>query len=128
MLGGMTRRLDRLERRRAGLAAPAARWPLMVWNMCPLPNESTRNLVGNERIDHDWYRDVCGIVSTRERITTDPEDKVRKCEPGGYLADVLQEIHRDCAYRSVGCCRACAGTPVSEPSPKPPGATAEPLP
>src|SRR5437867_4025131 len=121
----MKRRLHRLERLKGQLIRPSARWPLMLWSMRPLPKERTANLPANERVVHDWYRDVRGIVWTRERITTDPDDHGRKCEPGGYLADVLQQIHRDCEYRSEGSCRACAGTPLSEPPPKLTGATAE---
>ena len=111
----MKQRLQRLERAKAHLVRVSARWPLMFWNMRPLPRERIENLAANERVVSDWYRDIRGIVWTRERITADPSDMGRKCEPDGYLADVLQEIHRDCEYRTEGGCRACAGTPLARP-------------
>ena len=110
----LKQRLCHLERLMARTIL-AARWPLMLWNMHPLPKERIEKLAANERVVNDWYRDVAGgIVWSRERITTDPDDCGRRCEPGGYLIDVLQEIHRDCWHRTKGVCRACTGTPIAE--------------
>ncbi len=90
MLAEMKRRLERVERLKAHMVRHSAPWPLMFWNMCPLPNERIESLTANERVVNDWYRDIRGIVWTRERVTADPDDQGRKCEPDGYLADVLQ--------------------------------------
>jgi hypothetical protein len=114
VLEALKKRLERLERQTP--LAVAIRWPLMLWNMRPLPQERIEKLAANERVVDDWYRDVVGgIVWSRERITTDPYDCGRRCEPGGYLIDVLEEIHQDCWHRMQhGVCRACADTPVAE--------------
>jgi hypothetical protein len=100
VLAGMKRRLERLER--ATTRGLADRWPLTLWNMYPLPKEMNEKLAANERVVSDWFRDLKGIVWTRERIASDPDDCGRRCEPGDYLTDVLQEIHRDCPYRTQG--------------------------
>jgi hypothetical protein len=111
----LKQRLERLERlERLTTQPPADRWPVMVWNMYPLPKGEIEQLAPNERVVNDWYRDLGGIVWSRERITTDPDDCGRRCEPDGYLIDALQEIHRDCWYRTQGVCRSCAGTPIAE--------------
>ena len=68
----------------------------MVWNMRPLPKERIENLAANERVVNDRYRDIRGIVWMRERITAEPNDHGRKCEPDGYLADVLEEVVTAC--------------------------------
>ena len=114
MIAGMKRRLEQLERRRTETRQPSAHWPLMLWNMQPLPKERIENLRTGERVVLDWVRDIQGIVWMRERIAVDQDDRGRRCEPGGYLADVLEEIHQECDYRTKGSCRACAGTPLSE--------------
>ena len=121
-------RLERLERLKARMVRHSARWPLMVWNMRPLPKERIENLAVNERVVNDWYRDIRGIVWMRERITAEPNDHGRKCEPDGYLADVLEEVHRDCEHRTEGACRACAGTPLTGRPPELAGSTADPPP
>jgi hypothetical protein len=54
----------------------------------------------------------------RERITQDPEDHGRACKPGGYLLDVLEELHQNCSSKDkTGSCGDCANTPVAEQVP-----------
>ena len=105
------KRLERLESQSSGRGDA---WPMMLWIMHPLTLEQTGTLKPDERIVNDWYRDTGGIVWLRERIVNEPCDSGQRCAPGGYLAEALHQIHRECPYRHQGACRQCAGTPVAE--------------
>jgi hypothetical protein len=85
----------------------------------PLPRERKKNLAAGESVVIDWYRNVNGVSWGRERISTDPADQGRHCQRGGYLVDVIQELHQACTYREqAGSCSTCRGTPVAECGPQ----------
>jgi hypothetical protein len=91
------------------------------WVTEHLPTERIQNLAANERVVVDWFRDCGGFVPGRQRISTDPADQGRHCEEGGYLLDVIQELHQTCSYRErSGSCSYCEGTPVAEDAPQEP--------
>jgi len=78
-------------------------------------------LAENERIVYDLYRRQGQWASARERVTTDPADQGRRCPPGGYLEDVIRELHQNCEWRDRGCCQDCSGlehlfSPTGPPS------------
>jgi hypothetical protein len=51
----------------------------------------------------------------RERVTQDPEDHGRACKLGGYLLDVIEELHQNCSRKhETGSCGDCEDTPVAE--------------
>ena len=85
-------------------------WRRLSW-------ERRRNLAPGERVVVDWYRNWGTMTHGRERITQDPEDHGRACKPGGYLLDVLEELHQSCSFKSTGSCGDCANTPVAEQVP-----------
>src|SRR5450432_428397 len=65
-------------------------------------------LAPDERIVLDCFRQRGPMIDAQERITTDPKDNGRECEPEGYLGDVIAEIHVDCWYRDRGgVCTIC---------------------
>jgi len=81
----------------------------MVWMMDAV-DEGVRAAMGpGERIVVDWYRDLYGVVWARERITTDPTDQGQRCERGGYLLNVIRELHETCELRERGGCGTCLG-------------------
>ena len=83
-----------------------------VWHY--LPFERKKNLGPGERVVVDWYRNHNAQTYGRERITDDPADQGHKCKVGGYLLNVLEELHRNCSRRdSTGSCGDCKGTPVA---------------
>ena len=87
----------------------------MVWMMHALAPEVKANLGDSERIVGDVFRDFNGIGWAAERITSDPNDNGRDPEPGGYLEDVIREIHQTCSHRDcMEGCRVCEGTPVAK--------------
>jgi hypothetical protein len=80
-----------------------------------LPVERKINLAADERVVVDWYHHVNGVVWGRERITKDPVDTGRCCKRGGYLFDVLLELHEACPNcEQVGSRCTCGGTAVTE--------------
>jgi hypothetical protein len=85
-----------------------------VFITCPLPDERLAELAPWERLVLDYFRQEGLLISAAERITSDPKDQGRRCEPGGYLEDVIRELHRDCYHRErAGFCATCADTPVA---------------
>ena len=103
------RRLDRLESQINPEGPPSA-----VFIMHPIPEEKRNNLAPGERIVLDHYRQTGFLISAAERVTTDPADCGGKCEPGGYLEDVIQRLHAQCYWRERGgSCNSCDGTPVA---------------
>jgi len=75
--------------------------------------EQQGELERGERVVEDWFRDCGPMVWARERVTTETEDGGRRCPPGGYLLDVLENFHEHCSWRSsTGICQMCKGTPV----------------
>jgi hypothetical protein len=86
-----------------------------------LPRERTKNLAMGERVVVDWFREIGGTLWGRERISSDPADQGRVCKKGGYLLDVIQEVHGGCRFREhIGACQTCEGTPVAEGRPQQP--------
>jgi hypothetical protein len=102
MKQNLVRRLEKLESR----FQPAG--GVVAYFVSRDPDDRT-GLAENERIVHDLYRREGMWAWARERITTDPTDQGRCCPPGGYLEDVLREVHQDCKWRGTGPCRTCAG-------------------
>jgi hypothetical protein len=103
------RRLEYLEE----LLAPPDPGMAFVFIMNPLPAGAEENLKPGERVVLDYYRQEGLLIDARERITTDPADEGRRCEPDGHLEDVIRELHEECYYRSRdGSCRTCHGTAV----------------
>jgi hypothetical protein len=86
-----------------------------------LPRESTKNLAMGERVVVDWFREIGATLCGRHRISSDQADEGRVCKRGGYLLDVIQEVHRGCRFREHnGACPICEGTPVAEDWPQQP--------
>jgi hypothetical protein len=113
MRQNLIRRLEKLEGQRQPCEI-GARW------VSRDPDDRT-GLAENERIVYDVYRQEGLWCSTRERITTDPNDEGRRCPPGGYLEDVIRELHEECEWRDKGCCEICSGlehlfSPLGPPS------------
>src|SRR5437868_6030821 len=109
MTRSFIRRIGKLE---ALYAAPkTVRSPLVIL----VEREQERELASDERTVLDWFRDCGPIVWARERVTTETEDAGRRCPPGGYLLDVLEDFHKHCPWRnSSGVCQMCQGTPVGK--------------
>jgi hypothetical protein len=79
-----------------------------------IPENKLDRLPDAERIVLDCYRNDRFFVEARQRVTRDPNDQGRQCEPGGYLLDVLREVHAGCSHRAIpGYCSSCFGTPVA---------------
>jgi len=95
-------RVARLEAQRA----KKTRWPILLWGT---PTEATQTSEPEQRVVEDWYRDFGGLVYTRKRIATDPNDEGRRCDIGGCLIDVVRELHEKCPWREIGSCNVCAG-------------------
>ena len=103
---GFSRRLGRLE-----AATPQARPRAPVVFVAQYVE---RALEPGEHIALDWIRNSAGIVWARERISEDPLDQGRRCEPGTYIKDALDEVHRRCEYRGLpGGCALCRKTPLA---------------
>ena len=94
----------------------------MVERACPkyfiiteqIPENALDQLPDGQRIVLDCYRNDRNFVEARQRITQDPNDDGHQCGPGGYLIDVIGEVHAGCIHReSAGHCRSYAGTPVA---------------
>jgi hypothetical protein len=94
----------------------------MVDRACPkyfivaeqIPENALDRLPDGQRIVLDCYRSDRNFVEARQRITQDPNDDGRQCEPGGYLLDVIREIHAGCIHReSAGHCNSCVGSSVA---------------
>jgi hypothetical protein len=112
-MNSIDRKLRKLEMAKASREQDVCRGLAAV--MHGVPRERLQTLGPGERVVIDWYRDGGGMVWGRERITNDPTDKDRKCITGGYLLDVLKEIHQGCSHRlQSGSCLICKGTPVAE--------------
>jgi hypothetical protein len=78
-------------------------------------HEQEGALAPGERVVEDWFRDCGSMIWARERVTTETEDIGRRCPPGGYLLDVLEDFHDLCPWRTrTGVCQMCEGTPVEK--------------
>jgi hypothetical protein len=108
MTRSLLRRFDKLE---ALYARPTlVRSPLVML----VGHEQEPALAPGERVVADWFRDCGSIVWARERVTTETEDVSRRCPPGGYLLDMLEEFHNQCPWRTrTGVCQI-EGTPVGK--------------
>jgi hypothetical protein len=85
-----------------------------VFISCPLPDERLAEIAPDERLVLDYFRHDGLLISAAERITSDPKDQGRRCQPGGYLEDVIRELHEDCWYRDRdGGCNTCKNTPIA---------------
>jgi hypothetical protein len=110
-------RLRKLESRLKPSEQPSVRMAVV---MHPLPGKRKRNLASGERVVVDWYRDFGGVIEGRERICTDQVDRGRVCKRGGFLIDVIQELHQTCGHRErTGSCRVCHGTPIADTAHQP---------
>jgi hypothetical protein len=79
-----------------------------------IPENDLASLPEGERIVLDCYRNNQNFVEARQRVTRDPNDQGRMCEPGAYLLGVLRELHAACSHRKIaGQCSSCIGTPVA---------------
>jgi hypothetical protein len=108
MRRSLIRRMEKLEARCA--EAHLARVPVAVL-MDSVPD---RPLAPGEHVAEDWYRESGGLYLARERITSDAADTGRRCQPGGFLLDVVAELHANCCWREIpGACPTCRGTPVA---------------
>jgi hypothetical protein len=105
MTKDLIRRLKRLESRFEEVNCRE----VLVWITHRVEDARREALADNERIVCDLYREVGQWGSARERIATDPADEGRECPPGGYLEDVIRELHENCEYRDRGSCRDCRG-------------------
>jgi hypothetical protein len=109
---GIENRLRKLESKRQAKQQPDVGLAMVMHG---LPLKRTQNLADGERVVIDWYRDFGGWVEGRERISSDPADRGHACKNGGYLIDVIQELHQTCSHRErSGSCRTCRGTLVAE--------------
>jgi hypothetical protein len=109
----MTRSLiQRIGKLEALYATPKrVRSPLVML----VEREPEHELGPGERLVEDWFRDLGSMVWARARVTTETEDIGRRCPPGGYLLDVLEDFHKHCPWRRrTGVCQMCQGTPVRE--------------
>ncbi|HXP88670.1 MAG TPA: hypothetical protein VN841_28325 [Bryobacteraceae bacterium] len=76
--------------------------------------EPERELLPDERVVIDRFRDAGNMVWARRRITSDPTEVGQHSEPGGFLVDLLTQFHVQCPWRKItGACRMCQGTPVA---------------
>jgi len=103
MSRGLERRLARLEQRLGPIDLPG-----FVVVVKATYRKQRDSLAPDERIVHDWFRRDNGYVLARERSTANPDDEGQRCEPGGCLMAVIQELHETCEFREGGC-RICAG-------------------
>jgi hypothetical protein len=101
MRQNLIRRLEKLESRLPPLPVGAC-WVSSA-------RDDRTGLAENERIVYDLYRQEGLWFSSREHITTDPNDQGRRCPPGRYLEDVIRELHEECEWRDKGCCGICSG-------------------
>ena len=84
----------------------------MVFTMHTL--QQKQNLKPGERIVSDHYRQTGLLIYAAQRITNDRNDHGRRCEPEGYLENVVKRIHTDCYFRvRSGSCHSCHGTPIA---------------
>ena len=105
----LCRRLGQLERALAPAVCVA-----YVYIAEPLPPERKAQLVPGERIVLDHFRQRGALVEASQRIATNPRDQGRRCEPEGYLPDIIERIHKDCYWRErPGNCNNCLGTPFA---------------
>jgi hypothetical protein len=105
----LVRRLARLEESCAQTQVSPVPLVLLLGAECERP------LGPGEYIVMDWFRDSGSILFARERTTADCADAGRRCQPGGHLGDVVEELHADCEWRrTIGSCPICRGTPVAE--------------
>lgn len=110
------KRLRKLEAKLKLRDQPRCSGLACVWHFIPI--ERRNNLAPGERIVVDWYRNGNSMTYGRQRITDDPADQGRKCKVGGYLLDVLKEIHQNCSHRErTGSCLVCKDTPLAEEPP-----------
>jgi hypothetical protein len=72
----LTRRLARLEQRRGRIELPKL---ILICNA--ITPERRLSLAPGERVVTDWSTDVDGFVVGSERITTQPGDDGRRCDP-----------------------------------------------
>jgi hypothetical protein len=103
-------RIELLEARM--IPKPVDPW---VFVSCPITEERRRNLEPGEKVVLDYFRHSGGLlIYAAERVTTDAKDYGRRCEPGGFLEDVIRELHEECDFRERdGCCKTCENTPVA---------------
>ena len=105
----LARRVGRLE---AQHARPVHREPLVM-----LVDISSSDPRADGIVVLDVFRNSGSVCWARERLACHPDDTGDRCEPGGYLPDVLHEIHESCPWsKNPGVCRLCDGTPIAAPT------------
>ena len=101
MMRQLHKRLARLE----VLCQRQARGPIrvvMIWH-----SVKRNQLAEGQRIVVDEYRWARCVGQGRERITSDPEDEGRCCEPGRCLEDIVRELGEECQLQADGTCPLC---------------------
>jgi hypothetical protein len=103
----LARRIARLE---VQCARPVHREPLVMLVDFAGPNSKL-----DGKVVLDLFRNSGSVCWAKERLAVHPEDTGNRCEPGGYLPDVLLEIHESCPWhQEPGGCRLCEGTPIAD--------------
>jgi hypothetical protein len=109
MRRNLIRRIDKLEQ--LWSAPEGARSPLVL---C-IEREHETELAPGEHMVQDWFRDCGSVVWARDRVTTQTAEGGRRCPPGGYLLDVLEDFNQRCPWRQrTEVCQMCQGTPVGD--------------
>jgi hypothetical protein len=102
----LLRRLNQLEQK----LRVKCRWPTGLVAPHRIHRERREALAEGERIVLDWYRCAYpegGMFWSRERITTNPSDVGRMCQPGRCLEDVMKELGEQCRRQQDGSCSHC---------------------
>jgi hypothetical protein len=100
----LLRRMAQLEQR----SRPREPGPPFVVVVNSLEAERRNQLAAGERIVQDWFRNDHQYVLARERITSQADDRGRRCAWNSYLEDVIRELHQQCEHRDRGC-QLCEG-------------------
>ena len=120
MLTKMKQRLVRLERLIENTGAGACRSSLAGHGSGTCAHcRRRKSSKSSQRMNASWMTGIA--MSSEELYGVGRESRPipmiavgNAVEPGGYLLDALQEVHRDCWYRTKGVCQSCLGTPVAE--------------
>ena len=105
----LDKRLDVLEQRLIPRVIPC-----MVFTMHALTPEQKQSLQPGERMVSDYYRRTGLLIYAAQRVTSDPKEQGRRCDPEGCLEDVVRRLHEKCDSRHrSGSCHSCHGTPVA---------------
>ncbi len=87
-----------------------SKWPSILLVSDRIAWERREALGEGERVVLDWYQCACpkaGVFWARERITTNPLDQGRICQPQRCLEDVKRELKSECPREEDGSCAQC---------------------